>query len=516
MLDQATLSQLKEVFTKLTVKVDLFLDSSSHEKQTELESMLSSVASTSDKIELVHSNNDFHVPRFHIRLNEQLTGVSFEGVPGGHEFTSLILAILNASGQGKMPDKGIMNRIGALKGPISLRTYISLSCENCPDIVQALNLMALNNSDFSHTMVDGGLVQNEIEDLKIQGVPSVAAGNELISVGKSSLAELLTKLEAKFGGQEKNQGDSDLGSYEVVVLGAGPAGASAAIYTARKGLKTAVIAERMGGQVKDTKGIENFISLPYTEGPQLTAQMAEHMSQYDIDFLEHRLVETIESTDKNLKKIILNSGETLTAESIVVATGAKWRELGVPGEKDYNGAGVAYCPHCDGPFYKGKDVAVIGGGNSGVEAAIDLAGMVKSVTLVEFMPELKADQVLIDKMMSLKNVKVLKNTEIKEVKGDGSKANGIDLMDRSNNELHHVALDGVFVQIGLIPNSGFIKDIVETNKYGEIVIDPGCRTNVEGIYAAGDVTTVAFKQIIISMGEGAKAALSLFEDRITK
>ena len=517
MLDQATLSQLRDVFKSLTKKVDLVVDTTKHEKSRDLNDLLNGVASTSDLIQVVPSQKEFSIPRFTLSLDGEPTGVSFEGVPGGHEFTSLVLAILNSNGLGKLPDKGIMARIAALKGPIHLRTYISLSCENCPDVVQALNIMALNNPDFKHTMVDGGLVPDEVDQLKIQGVPSVASEDKLLSVGKSNLGDLLSKLEGNFGAHEVATTGKDLGAYEVVVVGAGPAGASAAIYSARKGLKTVVIAERMGGQVKDTKGIENLISVPYTEGPQLTAQLAKHMEEYDIEFLEHRLVQSIDDIQEpgaKGKRLLLNSGETLTTDSIIVATGAKWRELGVPGEKDYIGSGVAYCPHCDGPFYKGKDVAVVGGGNSGVEAAIDLAGMVKSVTLVEFMPELKADQVLIDKMLSLPNVKVLKNTQLLEVTGDGSKASGIVVKDRSSEEESKIALDGVFVQIGLIPNSSFVKELVDTNRFGEIVVDQGGRTNVKGIYAAGDVTTVPFKQIIISMGEGAKAALSVFEDRM--
>jgi alkyl hydroperoxide reductase subunit F len=434
-------------------------------------------------------------------------------VPGGHEFTSLVLAILNADGKGKLPDEMILERVKRLKGPIHLRTFISLTCENCPEVVQALNLMALHHPNFSHTMIDGGIKQDEVQRLNIQGVPSVMSGDTLLSSGKTNFVELLTKLESSFGVNEAAAIDPaklDLGRFDVVVLGAGPGGASAAIYSARKGLKTAIIAERLGGQVQDTKGIENLISVKYTEGPQLAAQLFQHISAYDIKLLEHRKVRSVSEGD--IKKIVLESGETLETKSLIIATGAKWRELGIPGEKDYLGRGVAFCPHCDGPYFKGKDIAVIGGGNSGVEAAIDLAGIVKSVTVFEFNAELKADRVLVTKLESLPNVRIVTHARTNRIIGDSSRVTALEYEDRTSGQLRDLELDGVFVQIGLVPNSAFIKDVVQTNKYGEIVIDDKCRTNVPGIYAAGDVTNVPFKQIIIAMGEGAKAGLTSFED----
>lgn len=509
MLDSNIIEQLKSVYSALENEIVLQIYKSEHEKNIELKEMLESIATTSDKIKLEEIEESFKAPKFRILYQGKPNGVSFVGVPGGHEFTSLILAILNSDHKGKLPDDGIIKRIKNIKGPISLRTFISLSCENCPEVVQAMNLVAIYNENIQHEMVDGEFFQDEIEELKIQGVPSVMHGKELFSSGKNNLAGLIEKLETKFGAEEAEA--EDLGQFDVVVVGGGPAGASAAIYTARKGLKTAVIAERIGGQVQDTKGIENLISIPYIEGPELSSHLAKHMSEYDIKVLENRRVEEVEDHEIG-HSLKLNSPEFLSTKTIIVATGAKWRELNVPGEKEYIGRGVAFCPHCDGPYYKGKDIAVIGGGNSGVEAAIDLAGIVKSVTVIEFASELKADQVLIKKLESLTNTRVIKNAKTNEVIGDGDKVTAIEVEDRTTGEVVKHQLDGVFVQIGLIPNSGFIKNKVETNKFGEIIVNEKCKTSTKGIYAAGDVTTVPYKQIIISMGEGAKAGLTVFED----
>jgi len=513
MLDITILEQLKSVYSGLEKEISLKVYPSSHEKQSELLELVTEIASTSSKINVLHSEIASDIPRLELLKNGQETGISFKGIPGGHEFTSLVLAILNADGKGKFPDEMILNRIRKLKGPIELRTFISLSCENCPEVVQALNLMAFVHPEFKHTMIDGEFAQDEVTSLGIQGVPSVMSGNKLISSGKIGLVDLISKLEAEFGSNESaslEPATLDLGSFDVVVVGAGPAGASSAIYSARKGLKTAIIAEKVGGQVQDTKGIENLISVPYTEGPELAQKLMKHMGDYDIKFLEHRRVKSVVSDQ--VRKITLESGEYLETKSLIVATGAKWRELGIPGEKEYLGKGVAFCPHCDGPYFKGKDIAVVGGGNSGVEAAIDLAGIVKSVTLFEFMPELKADQVLVTKLKSLPNVKIIRNARTNRILGDNGKVTALEYEDRTDGSLKSVELDGVFVQIGLVPNSSFVKDIVATNRFGEIIVDEKCRTNVTGIYAAGDVTTVPYKQIIVAMGEGAKAGLTSFED----
>lgn len=510
MLDANIIEQLKSVYSKLENTITLSYFKSTHADQTDLVNLLEQVASTSDKIALNPHVDSRDVPSFYI----EGTGVRFRGIPTGHEFTSLILAILNADGKGKLPDEMILARIKKLKGPIDLRTYISLTCENCPEVVQALNIMALVHKDFRHEMVDGAYAQDEVKELGIQGVPSVISGTKLLSSGKTGLIDLIAKLENEFGSEEaeESSADKNLGDFDVVVIGGGPAGASAAIYTARKGLKTAILAERIGGQVQDTKGIENLISVPYTEGPQLAAKLGQHIAEYPIKLLEHRRVKNI-SKDK-VKHLELESGEYLNAKSVIITTGAKWRELGIEGEKEYIGRGVAFCPHCDGPYYKGKKIAVVGGGNSGVEAAIDLAGIVREIVLFEFMPELKADKVLVDKLKSLPNVSIVTNARTSKVVGDGAKVVGLEYVDRSNDEKIKVDLDGIFVQIGLLPNSGFVKDIVETTKFGEIVVDNKCRTNVPGIYAAGDVTTVPYKQIIIAMGEGAKAGLAAFEDQM--
>lgn len=512
MLDSAIVAQLRTIFQKLRGRISLILTQSHHSKQEELRTMLQEVVSCHEGLSLIEDGNFSEQPTFSLQREGKDVGISFLGIPGGHEFSSLILAILNADGQGKMPDASIVRRIQALKGPIQLRTVVSLSCENCPDVVQNLNLMASLHPDFHHQVIDGDIVPEWATSWNIQGVPSLLHGDTLLSAGKVSLLDLLKKLEEHFGVDAKDQEPKDLGHFDVTVLGGGPAGCSAAIYAARKGLKTALVAERLGGQLQDTKGIENLISVPYIEGPGLSAQLVAHMNAYAIQALEHRRVSSL-SHEKQIK-LTLDSSEHLTTRALIVATGAQWRQLNIPGEKEYIGRGVAYCPHCDGPYYKGKDIAVIGGGNSGVEAAIDLSGIVRSVLLVEFLPELKADQILVDKLKSLSNVQIRTNTRSTSLIGNGSKVTALEVEDRTSEQRETISLDGVFVQIGLKPNSELIQGLVDTNRFGEIIIDDKCRTSVPGIYAAGDVTTVPYKQIVIAMGEGAKAALSAFEDQL--
>ena len=378
MLDVEIKEQLKNVFADLDSEIGLSYNDSPHAKQKELTDMLNEVASTSPQIKVIASGHPSESPSFQILKDHQPTGIRFSGIPGGHEFSSFILAILNTDLKGKLPDEAIINRIKNIKGPIKLKTFISLSCENCPEVVQALNLMALFKEDFEHEMVDGDFAIEETQKLKLQGVPAVIHEKKLISSGKTNMILLIEKLESTFGVSQETKEIKNLGEFDVTVIGAGPAGASSAIYTARKGLKTILITDKMGGQLQDTKGIENLISVPYTEGPQLSAQLQQHISEYEIQLLEHRRVTKVD-WDQN-KQIFLNSNEVLKTKALIVTTGAKWRELNIAGEKEYLGRGVAFCPHCDGPFYKGKDVSVIGGGNSGVEAAIDLAGIVKSVT----------------------------------------------------------------------------------------------------------------------------------------
>jgi len=515
MLDSSFKDQLRTIFADLKNEYtfDIYV-SEQHESYKELVELLNDVASCSDKI-ATKLNNGKSL-EFSLLKNGEDTGVKFRGVPNGHEFTSLLLAILNSDGKGKnIPDEFIVNRIKSLKGPVHLTTYVSLTCTNCPDIVQALNVMAILNPAISHEMVDGAINQEEVDALKLQGVPAVFADGKLLHVGRGDLGELLSKLEAQYGVKEQgSEPDSDkIKNYDVIVVGGGPAGAAAAIYSARKGLSVALLAERVGGQVKETVGIENLISVPKTTGEELSHNIKLHLQDYPVDILEHRKVERVEAEGLQ-KTVYVSGGEVYIAPALIIATGASWRKLNVAGETEYIGKGVAFCPHCDGPFYKGKHVAVVGGGNSGIEAAIDLAGICSKVTVFEFLDELKADKVLQEKAKSLSNIEIVLSAQTTEVEGNGEKITSIHVLDRKTEQAKKYDLDGIFVQIGLAANSGVFKDLVETNRFGEIEIDAHCRTNIPGVYAAGDVTNVPYKQIIIAMGEGAKAALSAFEDRI--
>lgn len=512
MLEENIKEQLRNIFADLAH--DYIFDihvADGAESAQELTGFLSDVTSTSDK--LSSRINKGEGLMFRLLKDGTDTGISFRGIPTGHEFTSLLLAILNSDGKGKnMPDDFTRNRVAALKGPVHLTTYISLSCTNCPDIVQALNIMAVLNPGISHEMVDGALNEEEVTALKIQGVPAVYADGEFIHSGRGDFAELLAKLEVKYGSAELPTAGAAR-EYDVIVVGGGPAGSSAAIYSARKGLRVAVLATNVGGQVRETVGIENLISTPKTSGKELALDLKRHMQEYPIDIYENRMVENVSVTE-GLKEVTVKGGEKFTAPALIIATGASWRRLGVEGESSHIGKGVAFCPHCDGPFYKDRHVAVVGGGNSGIEAAIDLAGICSKVTVFEFMEELKADTVLQDKVRSLPNVEIFVNSETREIVGDGQKVSGMRVRDRATGEERAIGLDGVFVQIGLSPNSEKFRDLVAVNRHGEIEVDAHCRTSVPGIYAAGDVTTVPYKQIVIAMGEGAKAALSAFEDRI--
>lgn len=514
MIDQALVKQVSQLLAPIDKKIQIRVDRCDSQEGKQLRDFLQTFVAASDCLHLEETGVSNQRPRFEIHVDGHQTGIGFEGIPGGHEFSSLVLAVMNSAGLGKLPDPGMTERIRAIKGPIDLRTFISLTCENCPDVIQSLNQIAIIHPHLTHTMVDGAVAKEEVERLNIQGVPAVFAGDSLISSGKAALLQLVERLESHFGSLPQKPVHSDLGEWDVAVIGGGPAGAAAAIYSARKGLKTAVICEKLGGQLQDTKGIENLISVPYTEGPELSQRMREHMEQYNIQILEHRRVEKVQPGEKT--EIRLASGEFLATDSLIVATGASWRRLNIPGEEEYIGSGVAFCPHCDGPFFKGKDIAVIGGGNSGVEAAIDLAGIAKSVTVLEFADELKADEVLQSKMYQTDNITVLKGVASKEVMGDGQKVQGLSYQDRKTGQVKNLEVDGIFVQIGLKPNGQFVEGIVETNQYGELVVDEKGRTSQEGIYAAGDVTNSPYKQIIISMGDGAKAALASFEDRMRK
>ena len=517
MLDQNILDQLKGIFASLEAKFTLLaVCDSNREEAEQFTSFLNDFASTSHLIECRFVQSNTGELGFSILKNDIATGISFRGIPGGHEFTSLLLAILNADGKGKnLPDEALRQRISALQGDIRLRTFISLSCTNCPDVVQALNIIALNNPNIQHEMVDGALFSEEADRLHVQAVPSVYADDTLIHVGRGSLGELIQKLEDTFGSKPTESNTPINHTYDLVVLGGGPAGASAAIYSARKGLKVAVVAERIGGQVRDTVDIENVISVPHTTGAELADALRTHMNRYPIDLYENRKIEKAELLGDE-KRIIVSGGETFSAPAVIIATGAGWRRLNVEGEADYIGHGVAFCPHCDGPFYAGKDVAVIGGGNSGIEAAIDLAGICRHVTVYEYADTLRADTVLQDKARSLPNVEIHTSAQTTEVIGNGHKVTGIRVRNRITGEESTKSLDGIFVQIGLAANSAPFRDQLQTSPIGEIIIDSACRTNIAGVYAAGDVSSVPYKQIIIAMGEGAKAALSAFDDRIRK
>jgi len=509
MLDEEIKQQLNSLFGELKFQTELIYARSSHPQQAELVNLLESIAHCSDKITAREEpSKDLDTPSFQINVNGKSTGIHFRAIPTGHEFATLILGILNSNGLGKLPDSALTERIQNISGPIKLKTYMSLSCEVCPDVIQIINQVAILHGNFIHEIIDGNLDQDEIQRLKIAGVPAVFARDLLLHSGRISLGEFIDKLTQHYGERQQIKAQ-DLGRFDVVVVGGGPAGVSAAIYSARKGQKTAIIAEKIGGQVNDTKGIENLISVIYTEGPNLSSQLLEHLKSYPIEILENRKVEKL-----NLDLIELNTRETLSTSSIIIATGARWRELGIPGEKEYIGRGVAFCPHCDGPFFKNKKVAVVGGGNSGVEAAIDLAGLCSQVILFEYLDQLKADQVLIDKLYSLPNVKVILQAKTTEVKGDGTNVTALSYESTVDHIEKSEKVDGIFVQIGLSPNSSFAKNIVSTNNRGEIIVDDKGRTSAKGIYAAGDVSTTPYKQIIIAMGEGAKVALAAFEDKM--
>jgi len=512
MLQQAIKDKLKEVFSPLkneyTFQVAV---SAAHPDKTQLLGLLEDVASCSDKLE--NKVVDGQGLEFTILKNSEPTNIVFRAIPNGHEFPSLLTAILNLDGIGKnLPDEVVQNQIKGLKGKIELKSYISLTCTNCPEVVQALNIFTIFNPNIRHEIIDGAINKEEVEALGIQAVPTVYANGEQLHVGRSSVGELLSKLEAKVGSEPVESAPVEK-EYDVVVVGGGPAGVSAAVYSARKGFSVALVAEKVGGQVTETVSIENMISVPKTTGAQLSADLMLHLQDYPIDILENRRVENVELKN-GFKQVKTSLNETFTTPALIIATGASWRHLGVPGENEYIGSGVAFCTHCDGPFYKGKKVVVVGGGNSGLEAAIDLSSIASEVTVLEFLDELKGDQVLQDKLKELDNVNVITSAQTLSINGDGSKVTSLEFKHRNTEDTETITTDGVFVQIGLVANSKVFSDVVETNRIGEIEIDAHCRTKQAGVYAAGDVSVVPYKQIVIAMGEGSKAALSAFEDKI--
>ncbi len=481
-----------------------------HPSRAELLELLGELTDCSPKILL--QTEDGEALQFTILKDDQPTRITFRAVPNGHEFTSLLMAILNLDGQGKnLPDPTVTQRIQALEGDIQLLSYISLTCTNCPEVVQSLNIITLLNPNIHHQIIDGALYLDEVDALGVQAVPTVYAGDQILHVGRATLAELLQQLEqnynSSYNASEKNR------FYDVVIAGGGPAGVSAAIYAARKGQKVALISDKIGGQVNETHGIENLISVPYTTGPELAAQLLEHLRAYPVDVFENRSITSL-TTKSGLKQVTTSLDEVFDSPALIIATGASWRRLGVPGEQEHIGAGVAFCTHCDGPFYKNKKVVVVGGGNSGLEAAVDLSGIAAEVVVLEYDHRLRGDKVLQEKITTLDNVKIVTSAQTTEILGDGSKITALKYIDRNTDTEIQLDTEGVFVQIGLSPNSSIFAESVQTTKRGEIEIDTHCRTSVPGIYAAGDVTTVPYKQIVVAMGEGSKAALSAFDDSI--
>lgn len=514
MLDAALKQQLSQYLAMLREPIELVASLGDSAKSAETRELLTTIAELSDKVTATFDGDDARKPSFVIRrASDASVWVRFAGVPLGHEFTSLVLALLWAGGHPPKVSDEVLDQIRALEGSLDFEMYFSLSCHNCPDVVQALTLIALYNPHVTATLIEGGAFQDEVDGRGVMAVPATFLNGEMWASGKVTLEEILGKLDS--GADAKAAAKlAAKAPFEVLVVGGGPAGASAAIYTARKGFSTGIAAERFGGQVMDTMGIENFISVPYTEGPKLAAALEAHVAEYEIDVMNlARAEKLIPATQPGgWHEVVFANGASLKARSLVLTTGARWRNLGVPGEAEYKTKGVAYCPHCDGPLFKGKRVAVIGGGNSGVEAAIDLANIVGHVTLIEFDPKLRADQVLVDKLKSMKNVDILVSAQTTEVTGDGEKVNGLVWKNRETGEERTIELEGVFVQIGLVPNTEWLKDSgLELTPRGEIVVDEKAATNLPGVFAAGDATTVPYKQIIIAMGQGATAALSAFD-----
>ncbi|KAA1055053.1 alkyl hydroperoxide reductase subunit F [Azospirillum argentinense] len=512
MLDSNVKGQLKAYFDKITQPIELAASLDDGAKSQEMQALLQDIASLSDKITFVRSDDDARKPSFAIKRTGTDVGVRFAGLPMGHEFNSLILALLQVGGHPSKESAEVIEQVKALEGEYSFETYFSLSCQNCPDVVQALNLMSVLNPRIKHVAIDGALFQQEVESRKIMAVPSIFLNGEPFGQGRMGLEQILAKIDTG-ASQRDAEKIKAKDAFDVLVIGGGPAGAAAAIYAARKGIRTGVAAERFGGQVLDTMAIENFISVSHTEGPKLATALEQHVKEYEVDVMNLQRAEKLIPAEGpgGLIEVQLANGASLKSKTVILSTGARWRQMGVPGEDEYRNKGVAYCPHCDGPLFKGKRVSVIGGGNSGVEAAIDLAGIVAEVTLIEFDSQLRADEVLQRKLRSLPNVRVITSGLTTEVHGDGTKVTGLSYKNRNTGEVHRIDLEGIFVQIGLVPNTEWLKGSVALSPRGEIEVDARGQTSIPGVFAAGDATTVPYKQIIIAMGEGSKAALSAFD-----
>ncbi|MGE6257632.1 alkyl hydroperoxide reductase subunit F [Heyndrickxia sporothermodurans] len=502
-LDSEIKSQLNQYLQLLENDILLKVSAGSDDISKEMLALVDELASMSSKItvEKVELNR---TPSFSINRVGEETGITFAGVPLGHEFTSLVLALLQVSGRAPKVEQSVIDQIKKIDGKYHFETYVSLTCHNCPDVVQALNIMSVLNPNITHTMIDGAAFKEEIESKNVMAVPAVFLNGEFWNGGRISIQEILAKLGEGLSAEDF----ADKDPYDVLVVGGGPAGASAAIYAARKGIRTGIVAERFGGQILDTLSIENFISIKATEGPKLAQALEDHLKEYNIDVMDLQRAKRLEK--KDLFEIELENGAVLKSKTVIISTGARWRNINVPGEQELKNKGVAYCPHCDGPLFSGKDVAVIGGGNSGIEAAIDLAGIVKHVTVFEFAPQLKADQVLQKRLNSLPNVTVVTNAATKEITGTDN-VTGITYTDRETGDEHHIELQGVFVQIGLVPNTEWLDGTLERNRIGEIIVDKRGATTIPGVFAAGDCTDSAYNQIIISMGSGATAALGAFD-----
>ncbi|MCY1410285.1 Alkyl hydroperoxide reductase subunit F [compost metagenome] len=515
MLDANLKTQLKAYLEKVTQPFEIVASLDDSDKSSELLGLLQDIVGLTDKITLKTDGSDARRPSFSLNRPGADISLRFAGIPMGHEFTSLVLALLQVGGHPSKLASDVIEQVKSIEGEFNFETYFSLSCQNCPDVVQALNLMAVLNPNIRHVAIDGALFQDEVNERQIMSVPSIYLNGEVFGQGRMGVEEILAKIDTGAATRDAEKLNAKE-AFDVLVIGGGPAGASAAIYAARKGIRTGVAAERFGGQVLDTMAIENFISVQETEGPKLARALEEHVRQYEVDIMNLQRASKLipAETEDGLHTVQFDNGGELQAKTVILATGARWREMNVPGEQEYRGRGVAYCPHCDGPLFKGKRVAVIGGGNSGVEAAIDLAGIVAHVTLLEFGEHLRADAVLQNKLRSLSNVTVITMAQTTEVKGDGQKVTGLIYKDRHHDEVHTIELEGIFVQIGLLPNSDWLKGTLELSRFGEIVVDARGQTSVPGVFAAGDVTTVPYKQIVIAVGEGAKASLSAFDHLI--
>lgn len=515
MLDDTLKTQLQTYLGMLRQPIRLIASLDNSDNAAKMRELLQEIAALSDKVSLDETGDDARKPSFVIAKEGEARGVRFAAIPLGHEFTSLVLALLWTGGHPPKVEQDVLDQIKALDSDLNFEVYMSLSCHNCPDVVQATTLMTVFNPRINVTVIDGGLYQDEVNARNVMAVPATFLNGEMFASGRMLVEEFLAKVDTGAVAKEAEK-ISAREPFDVLVVGGGPAGASAAIYAARKGIRTGIVADRFGGQVNDTLAIENFISVKETEGPKLVAALEEHVKTYDVDIMPLQRAVGLSEPQKDNKhagliEVKLESGATLRSKSVILATGARWKNLNVPGEVEYKNKGVAYCPHCDGPLFKGKHVAVVGGGNSGVEAAIDLAGVVGHVTLLQFDTELKADAVLQRKLRSLQNVTILTSAQTTEITGDGTRVNGLTYLDRVSGESKHVALEGVFIQIGLVPNSDWLKGTLDLSKYGEIEINNHNATSLPGVFAAGDVTTIPYKQIVIAMGEGSNAALGAFD-----